>query len=199
MTRVHLLHGIHAERVSPVQELIPLLSAAGFEVAYPDYGFIFGVETKIVNPIILGAMLPYIGKGDVLIGHSNGCAIGYDLLTATLAVGAIFINAALEQNIERPPGAQFIDVYYNAGDRITEAALIAQRLGIVDPVWGEMGHAGYIGADTKIRNIDCGNTPGMPSVAGHSAFFLPANLAAWGPFLVKRLAELVSEQTAAVA
>jgi hypothetical protein len=36
--------------------------------------------------------------------------------------GGIFINAALEQNILRRPWVPWIDVYFNAGDEITEAA-----------------------------------------------------------------------------
>jgi hypothetical protein len=187
--RVHLIHGIHTEVVSPVQELVPLLVAAGFEVAYPDYGFIFGVETRIVNPIIRGSLLPYVDKGDVLIGHSNGCAVAYDIMQSSKdpIKGAIFINAALEPHVDRPQGVDFIDVYFNPGDETTIAAQIAQRLGIVDPVWGEMGHSGYSGNDPAITSINCGKTAGMPIVDGHSEFFLPANLKAWGPFLVSRL------------
>jgi hypothetical protein len=187
--RVHLVHGIHTEGATPIKGLVPFLVSAGFDVAYPDYGFILGIETRIVNPIIRGALLPYIANGDVLIGHSNGCAIAYDLLNAGApACAAVFVNAALEQTITRPAGVRFIDVYFNRGDEITEAAKLAEQLGIVDPVWGEMGHAGYSGNDPQIRNIDCGSgIYGLPLVAGHSEFFDPLNLAAWGPYLAHRL------------
>jgi hypothetical protein len=188
-TRVHLLHGIHTERVSPVQEMIPLLTAAGFEVVYPDYGFIFGVETRIVNPIIRGSLFPYVGKGDVMIGHSNGCAIIYDLLAAGAPASRIaFINPALESIVSFPSSLDSVDVYYNPGDEETRAAEIARRLGIVDPVWGEMGHSGYQGLNKDtVTNFNCGATPNYPVVDGHSEFFLPANLKVWGPFLVNRL------------
>jgi hypothetical protein len=187
--RVHLIHGIHTERVSPVQELIPLLVAAGFEVAYPDYGFIFGIETRIVNPVIRGSLMPYIGAEDVLIGHSNGCAIIYDLLAGGAPASRIaFINAALDSIISIPSGVKHIDVYYNPGDEITRAAQIACRLGITDPIWGEMGHSGYTGMDkARVTNFNCGATQNYPVVDGHSEFFLPANLKVWGPFLVNRL------------
>lgn len=187
--KVHLIHGIHTGAISPVQNLIPYLEKVGFEVCYPDYGWILGVETRIVNPIIRGALMPYIGPQDALIGHSNGCAVCYDLMRAGApAREAVFINAALEQNITRPVGCEHIDVYYNPGDDITEAAKIAERLGIVDPVWGEMGHAGYSGADGMINNVNCGTTPAMPMVSGHSEFFDPQNIESWGPYLANRLA-----------
>jgi len=163
--------------------LIPFL--AEFDVRYPDYGYILGLETKIVNPVIVGSLQPYIEDGDILIGHSNGCAIAYELAHSSKPAGLIFINAALDQAISRP--APWIDVYFNAGDQVTEAAKIGAALGIDDPVWGEMGHAGYSGDDPMIANIDCGNSLGMPAVSGHSAFFDPQNLRAWGPYLVNRL------------
>jgi hypothetical protein len=187
--RVHLCHGIHTAIGDPVVEsLIPYLTGAGFEVKYPDYGWIAGLETRVANPLIVRSVLPYIQAGDIWIGHSNGCAIGYDLmhLSAPL-VGAVFINGALETSLLRPAQVKWIDVYFNAGDEITEAAQIAERIGLVDPSWGELGHLGYTGKDPAWTNIDCGNTPQLPIVAGHSDFFAPAHITAWGPYLVKRL------------
>jgi len=78
-------------------------------------------------------------------------------------------------------------VYFNAGDEITEAAMCAQRLGLVDKVWGEMGHAGYLGADQKISSTDCGATAGEPNLSGHSDMGTPAKFVAWAPFVVQRI------------
>lgn len=184
---IHLIHGIHTQGESPVQGLIPYLNAAGFEVRYPDYGWIAGIETRIANPIICGSLRPYIAPTDLLIGHSNGCAIIYDLLTkyGVKCAGAIFINGALEQDIARM--AAWYDVYFNPGDEITEFAKIGAAIGATDTTWGELGHAGYSGGDPAITNINCGSTQGMPAVSGHSDFFTPGKLAAWGPYLVTRI------------
>ena len=99
MNRIHLVHGIHTAVDSPVvKKLLPFL--AGYEVFYPDYGWIAGLETKIANPLIVRTMLPYIQPGDIFIGHSNGCAIGYDLKALSAPFqGMIFINGALEQDL----------------------------------------------------------------------------------------------------
>jgi len=171
-----------------VEGLLPYLAAAGLIFVYPDYGWIAGLETRIVNPLIVRAILPYVQPDDLFIGHSNGCAIGYDLmrLGAPFA-GGVFIDGALEQTIVRPPQVKWIDVYYNAGDEITEAAKVAEELGIVDPVWGELGHAGYAGTDAAIANIDCGRTPGLPVVSGHSDIFTPEHLKSWGPYITARI------------
>jgi hypothetical protein len=181
---IHLLHGIHVTGVTPIEGLIPYLVPRA--VAYPDYGWVAGVETRISNPIVVGTLKPYIGPDDILICHSNGCAIAYDLMNRGVKMaGAIFINAALEQNIMRPIGVGWIDVYFNQGDDITEAAKLGAELGITDLVWGEMGHAGYAGTDPKIINYNCGATLGLPVVSGHSDFF--TKLPQWGPFLVQKL------------
>jgi hypothetical protein len=184
---IHLIHGIHTEGVSLVEGIIPFLSEWG--VKYPDYGYILGIETRIINPLIVGSLQPYINPEDVLIGHSNGCAIAYDLMRRGVTVaGAIFINAALEANIARPAGCPWIVVYSNKGDKITEAAQIAARLGVTDPVWGEMGHSGYSGKDPNIFNVFCDATVSEPVVSGHSDFFSPhTNLIPWATFLANDL------------
>jgi pimeloyl-ACP methyl ester carboxylesterase len=183
---IHLIHGIHTQGPSPVRGLIYYLNFAGLAVKYPDYGWIAGLETKVANPIICGTLQPYIAPEDILIGHSNGCAVAYDLLKRGVKVaGAVFINAALERNIARL--APWVDVYFNPGDEITEVAQLGERIGVVDSSWGEMGHAGYLGGDPLIASINCGSTIGMPAVSGHSDFFTPGKLAAWAPYLINRI------------
>jgi hypothetical protein len=183
---IHLLHGIHTDGPSWIEGFIEYL--VPLAVSYPDYTWIAALETRVVNPIIVGCLKPYIAPGDVLICHSNGCAIGYDIMNAGAKMaGAVFINAALERNIVRPAGVGWIDVYFNNGDDITEAAMCAQRLGLVDKVWGEMGHAGYSGTDPKITSIDCGATPGEPFVSGHSDLGTPSKFAWWGPLIANRI------------
>ena len=181
---IHLIHGIHTGGPSPIEGLIPYLTP--YKVAYPDYGYILGVETREINPAVVGTLKPYIQPEDVLICHSNGCAIAYDLMSQGVKVaGAIFVNGALNARFDRPPGCGWVDVYWNSGDTITEAAKVGALLGIDDPSWGELGHSGYLGIDPLIANFNCGATPGMVAVSGHSDFF--TKLAAWGPFLVERL------------
>ena len=185
---IHLIHGIRSAGDVSVEKLIPYLPPGA--TRYPDYGWIEELETRRLNPLIAGCLLPYVQEGDVLIGHSNGAAIAYELAQRGAPVaGLVLINGALERNIVRPAQVGWIDVYYNPGDDITVAAELGARLGLVDTVWGEMGHAGYYGDDAFIANIDCSANRNMPVVSGHSAFFLPANVAAWGPFLAARIAQ----------
>lgn len=197
--KLHVVHGI----LTPVGEsslygLVPYLQRAGFECRVPDYGLITACESKIANPLIWRSLLPYMEPGDIYVGHSNGCAIAYDLVQAGAPfAGLALIDAALERAITLPPG-MWADCYFNEGDTATEAAVVAERLGLVDSVWGEMGHAGYEGSNPLIANIDCGHPlPGLPVVSGHSDIFTPAKLAAWAPFIVERITLRLAQPRAA--
>lgn len=187
------MHGIHTEPDSQVKGLIPYLQAAGFVVKYPEYGYELAIETRFENPVVEGTMRPYVEPGDIFIGHSNGCAITYHMMQqGAPVIGAVFINGALEQSLKRPIGVQFIDVYYNPGDDITQVAKIGAEFGVFDEDWGELGHAGYLGTDGLIENFNCGATAGMPIVSGHSDFFTPSKLMQWGPFLTRRLVAMTT-------
>lgn len=185
--RIHLVHGIRTSGSNqPPEALIPYLPPA---VYYPDYGYELALATRVLNPMIEGAIAPYIEPGDVMIGHSNGCAIIYDLLQkGAQPSGVVFINGALEQVFALPACVQWCDVYFNPGDTITEAAKVAAKLGLVDLCWGELGHAGYAGSDPRVTNINTGNTRGFPIVEGHSAIFSSTNLPVWGPYIAQRIA-----------
>jgi pimeloyl-ACP methyl ester carboxylesterase len=168
--------------------LIGYLEAAGHTVKYPEYGYELAIETRIVNDMIIGAIFPYIGRDDILIGHSNGAAMAFELAReGAPCKGLILINAALERNIIRPLQVEWIDCYWNSGDAITEVAQVGEELGLYPQYWGEMGHAGYLGYDKQITSINCGATPGLPAVSGHSDIFAPANLQKWGPYIASRI------------
>lgn len=197
--KIHLLHGIHTAYNNPtVPGLVPWLEKTGIQVMHPDYGYVLAAETRRVNPMVIGLLKPYIETGDVLVGHSNGCAIIYDLLGELIATsvkvrGVVFINGALSERIELPSAVEWCDVYFNEGDTITQVAQIAEFFGTAPRCWGEMGHVGYLGPDVRITNFDCGNTPAMPKVNGHSDLFAPANLPAWGDYIGTRIAGRLTE------
>jgi hypothetical protein len=196
--RIHLIHGIHTTpENSNVPGLIPYLKGPVYNVATPNYGYILAAETRRLNPSVVSMLCPYVEGGDVLVGHSNGCAIIYAMLDTLINSGnaprgVVFINAALERQITLPSAIEWADVYFNGGDLATEVASIAAWLGTAPRTWGEMGHAGYLGTDARITNHDCGNTPGMPKVNGHSDLFTPANLPMWGKFIGDRITSLTN-------
>ena len=194
--KIHVVHGImDPVGAAGLLKLVPLLQGAGFDVRVPDYGLVTAAETRIANPLIVRTMRPYVEVGDLYVGHSNGCAIGYDLmLSGWVPAGVVFINAALRRDITLPAGT-WADVYYNDGDEATVAAVAAARLGLSDPVWGDMGHAGYSGSNPLATNIDCGKRSAVanikagvedfPAVSGHSDFFTAEKFKYWGPYALQ--------------
>ena len=167
---IHLIHGIHTAGSDQAPEyLIQYLPGT---VYYPDYGYELALTTRLINPMIVGTIEPYVAPGDTLIGHSNGCAIALELVERGAPVdGLVFINAALNAQVKLPDRILWCDIYFNAGDTVTEAAKVAAALGLVDTTWGEMGHSGYSGRDARVTNINCGATAGLPAVSGHSDIF----------------------------
>lgn len=185
--RVHVVHGImDPVGTAGILALVPYFQAAGFECKVPDYGLITALEAKIVNPLLVRTLRPYMQPGDIWVGHSNGCAIGYELLiTGVEFAGMVLINPALEPNVVFPPGV-WADIYSNRGDTATVAAQVAHEFGLTDPVWGEMGHSGYTGSNPLALNVYCDKTQNMPVVDGHSDIFTPPNLSKWGPYAISR-------------
>ena len=60
---VHLIHGIHTAGPGTLKGFPALLKDSKF----PDYGYIYGVETRLMNPVIVGTLKPYVAPGDYLI------------------------------------------------------------------------------------------------------------------------------------
>jgi hypothetical protein len=198
VNRIHLIHGIHTTPgKATISGLVAYLQGPVYEVALHNYGYILAAETRRINPMIVGMLSPDIEGGDVLVGHSNGCAIIYAMLDTLINAGKVprglvFINAALDPKITIPAEIEWFDVYSNAGDTITEVAAIAEWLGTAPRTWGEMGHSGYEGTDPRGTNIYCDKTPNMPVVVGHSEIGNPTNAPAWWKFINDRITFLTN-------
>lgn len=174
--KIHLLHGIHTPTGDPVvKSLISYLQKVVPSVMFPDYGWIAALETRRINPVVVGTLLPFVEPGDILVGHSNGCAIIYDMLQqGAQPSGVVLIDGALKSNFVLPACVKFAHVYWNAGDDVTIVAELAEKmpLSLVDKNWGDLGHEGYKGSDARVTiNEDCGKAAGEPSVDGHSTIF----------------------------
>lgn len=195
----HLVHGIHTPNGDPkVKALIAYIASLFENFYYPDYGWIAALETRRVNPIIVGVMLPYIQPGDIVFCHSNGASVGYDLVKAGAPIGGlVLIDAALRRDIVLPPTVKFCHVYYNAGDEITMLAqAVAQLpLTLVDPNWGDMGHYGPLIADpytlSITTSIDCAHTQGMMDDEGHSTIFGSPEIEVWGPYIANKVKDAI--------
>ena len=170
IARVHIIHGIHvSEPDNSVGKLRPYFETYGYPVLVHDYGHIFAWQARFRNEGIAERIAKHVQPGDIVIGHSNGCAIIH--LMAKKGVqfkGAVLINAALDRDAQIENGAEWVHVYHNKGDGWTSLS----RLLFWHP-WGAMGQKGYEGPDRRVRNFDC-----YPDVDGHSDIF--TKLPKWG-------------------
>ena len=185
--RVHLLHGIHtsknSRRLLSMREDIE--AGSGIETVYHEYGDIWAINTWWKNPIIAKRFLPLVKPGDVLVGHSNGCAIGMRMLRlGAPAVGLVCLNGALLDNIPVPEQLRFMHVYYNSGDTVVGLTRTPVVRLSFDPLWGTMGRTGYVGEDKKVWKLDCGTRDdAMPDLGGHSSIIDQPHSHAWGRFV----------------
>lgn len=188
--RVVLIHGIRVSRKNRnMHKLAAAFRAAGFCVVIPRYGylpaFLVGVfawlDRRIANSISA-----FIQENDILLGHSNGATLVYLISQDTPLKGAILLNAALENNMI--PNANFVHVYFNAGDVVTKLSAI-----LPFHPWGGMGWTGYIGREKHVTNIDQGNPPTMlagrtlnlPRLNGHSDVFRAQHVRPWAKFMAE--------------
>jgi hypothetical protein len=196
MPRAHIVHGI-MDRVGTagLLGLVPYLEMGGISCLVPDYGWIDGLEAHLVNPLLSRTLRPYVQPGDLWIGHSNGCAIGYEVMAAGAPLGGmVLINPALDPDLDMPDRF-WTDVYFNQGDEATVAAQLGRALGLTDRVWGEMGHSGYQGDCPSVHNVNCGApVENLPIVSGHSDIFSTRCLPAWGPYIVERIRSRLVER-----
>ena len=150
MSDIVLVHGFNVSDggKASIDRLKPYLY--DHNVIEFDYGWLgfFGVRfNKKKRAMKLVRMTP---DGAVGIGHSNGCL---ELIRAC-KLGAkykrlIFVNPALDNDIEIPEQLERVDVYYHPDDTVVTLSKFRPFL-----YWGDMGRVGYQGCDDRVVNHD---------------------------------------------
>ncbi len=140
--KAHLIHGFNVfdGGLGTVGRLIPYLPDR-----YEPSMFVYGWKGLFTiwagyNKILAKDLLNEVGIYDVVIGHSNGCAIIARALEAGMVCKqVVLIHPALDRDWEPPVdcGCQRIDVYYSSRDIATRAARL-----IPWHRWGGMGTYG---------------------------------------------------------
>lgn len=186
--RVILLHGFNVrdEGIATVGRLAPYFEAAGFRVKRPRYGWtflLFGV--RYMNPRAARMIADMAEPGDVVVGHSNGCAI---------AVGAaeqgapfsqlVLINPALDSDHKFPSQLERIHVWHSPSD-----APVRWAKWLPWHTWGDMGAVGYRGPfDPRVTCYNKQN--GFPvSSSGHSDIFASGKLEYFAPLIVRAVSQ----------
>lgn len=145
----------------------------GFPPIYNfEYGWILFATAR--NDGIIHRIMDFVkwyydltGQRVVMIGHSHGCKLSWEISQKTeLVVGLCFTNAALNHDVEFPPHVRFVHNWHAPGD-------IAVRFSSLIPAhpWGRMGAVGYDGPSPQVRNFNMARDFKGKEVTGHTAVY----------------------------
>ncbi len=188
--RIILLHGFNVSDggENTVGKLRPYLARAGFtNVNMPTYGWFDLVGTWGLNRRFARFLSGLSEPGDVVIAHSNGCAMAYRAAMQPDCDFShmVFINPALRPTLPNPIPSKIksLQVWHSPSDK----AVAAARLFSLFTLWGNMGAVGYKGpADTRVTNFNKQDDFWESSKA-HSDVFTDDLLEFFGPRIVEQV------------
>ena len=162
---VYLVHGWRS-RGEYMDRLAIGLRGKGYAARVIKYGQTFWRgETEQASFDAVVQLTKAVRKGDVVIGHSNGCNVTHDALRVGLiAETCIFLSPALDESIssiDYMPTLRRVHVWFTKKDW---AVWLAKFVPSSD--WGAMGRYGYQGNDERFINRDWSQ-----KIGGHSHWF----------------------------
>lgn len=180
--RCILLHGFNVsdEGAHTVGRLAPYFEAAGFEVKRPRYGWCGLLGVRFMNRRFARLIADLAEPGDVVVGHSNGCAIAADAADIGAPISQlVLINPALDADRRFAPQVQRVHVWHSPSDGpVTFAKFLPWH------AWGDMGAVGYRGPfDPRVSSYNKENGYQVSSSA-HSDVFEPGKLEFFAPRIV---------------
>jgi len=192
---VHILHGIHRDNPETGPgNWTKYFNDAGFNVKVWDYGKVYALTARFfVNPDVVKRVKKEIYPGDILLGHSNGCAIIADVCDdiGIMVGGVILLNPALNVNRRIACDVPWIHVYCNESDMAVAAGKWYRRINPISWVfrhpYGEQGRYGPDFNDKRYQVFKGESQPDLPVVSGHSRINEPEILESWGVFGVKQV------------
>lgn len=185
MKTCYLIHGIETSdsKRSTISFLKYTLSE--FNVETLSYGYvpvILAFVISFLNFFFALRLKRNIAPGQILIGHSNGCALAYDISSDIETLGLVLINPALDNDVVFDPRLAFVHIYWSRNDEVTWLSKY-----IPFSKWGSMGAEGYKGEDARVMQWDMGTS--------HNGIASDDAARYWGPIIAGNLLEAISRHT----
>jgi pimeloyl-ACP methyl ester carboxylesterase len=184
--RVILLHGFNVrdDGDGTVGKLAPYFEGAGFRVKRPRYGWTFLLGVRYLNPRASRMIADLAEPGDIVVGHSNGCAIAVGAAEHGAPFSAmVLINPALDSDYRFPRQLERIHIWHSPSD-----APVSWARFLPWHAWGDMGAVGYRGPfDPRVTSFNKENGYRISSHA-HSDVFAPGKLEFFAPLIVSAIA-----------
>lgn len=185
--KAHFFHGFNVSDggSNSVDKLAPWFAMGGCEIVEHDYGWVGLLRLRRRNARTIQGAYPAIGQGDVLIAHSNGCLICWELVEAGAPVSAVIcVQPALRRDTTWRDDVRVLCLY-NPRDRIVSMGRMWSRfMSVANPFrdrhgWGAAGRHGFTADQANVDNWNTATGP-VPAV-GHSGLFQTRPLLHWAP------------------
>jgi len=187
MPQVLLVHGFNVwdGGLASVAELSTYFEEYDCPVHVIKYGH-FGLwDVRTKNDNIALQVATFIGNSQrpvIVVGHSNGAAIIYlsMILHGAKPARVVYINPALNRDIDFPTNCPQYDVWHSPSDR--PVGLAKYLLPTKFRPWGDMG---AVGPTHRAPHIHVYNKEHDYCVISqtHSDVFLPEKIAYFGPLI----------------
>lgn len=202
---VHLVHGFNVADYgsATVGKLAPFFEERGFSVRVHGYRWTWLFTLRARNQRVAKALAEVVEPGDVLVGHSNGCAIIDQCLSRYAwrrghGFGIIYINPALPREQPMPSGSDWLHVYSAKSDEPVVWGSRLRRwtswLPWSSHPWGAMGAYGYVGDDPRVTQTYMDDRVEGRGI-GHSGVFEEPHLSLFG----EEMAQFAAEQSGVTA
>lgn len=190
---IRLIHGFNVldRGKTTTDQLTPHLKSEGLSVFEHDYGWVGLIGLRWRNDRVVRGILPMIEPGDVLIAHSNGCLIAWELAKAGAPLSAVIcIQPALRRDTLWPASLPVLCLF-NRSDWTVELGRVWGRfVSVVNPLrnrhgWGAAGRHGFTSGQSLVENwnTELGDKP----ASRHSDIFRGDSLGYWVEKIVRWL------------
>lgn len=181
---VHLIHGFNVSDggEGSIGNLRPFIDGAE---KLHNYGWTGLLMLRCTNRQAIKNIIPKIKPGDIIIGHSNGALICWELaqIFGKSLGGVVVINPALRRDTLWPIGVHVLCLY-NSTDWVVQLGRIWGRLvslgGLNPHGWGAAGRYGF----KETCTVTCFDTADgliwRRPAKGHSGLFKPGVVGYWG-------------------
>lgn len=152
-----------------------------------SYGWTGLFRLRFTNKQAVRALLRLVKPGDVLIGHSNGALICWEVAEqmGDALGGVVVINPAMRRDTLWAKGVKVLCIY-NSKDWVVQLGRAWSRLvslgGITPHGWGAAGRYGFT-HDKKVLHMDSADDHWSFPVAGHSMIFKRPALPYWAKLI----------------
>lgn len=196
--RVHLIHGFNVSDggAGSVGNLRDYLDRRGIDYVLHDYGWVGPFLLRLRNRKTVEELMHQIQDGDVLVGHSNGCAVCWKLIEAGAKPSAVVtIQPALRRDTLWPSHVKVLNLWNPSDYAVRAGRLWSDLVSILTPgrhYWGAAGHYGYTSNQPHVEQWCTTDEKFTVPTGGHSDALRHPHVGYWGPRITRWIDQVTS-------